>query len=169
MYLKEPTGKNYNRYESPEKFESEFSYLYIGEELVNENPVKRVNVGDEICGMTVTGTGTSFYNNGNNASVPFRNDSTVVTFKGEVTLAGYLSVEDMTPDYPGTEGMATFWLDEQSAPLPIANISIGESGAGFFTQKIMTSFLAAFTTTGELLLLIDPCLTGSHTAIRMFT
>lgn len=129
VYLKDPMGISYNRYESPEKFESEFPYLYIGEELVNQNPVKRVYVGEKICGMTVTGTGTSFVNNGRNTSVPFWNDSIGVTFKGEVTLTGYLSVEDMTPDYPGTEGAVTFGLDEQSSALPITDLSAGKNGA----------------------------------------
>ena len=58
-YLQEPTGIRYNRYESPEKFESEFPYLYKGEELVNKNPIKRVYVGDEVCGMTISMIETS--------------------------------------------------------------------------------------------------------------
>lgn len=129
VYLREPTGKSYNRYESPEKFESEFPYLYIGGELVNQNPIKRVYIGEKICGMTVTDGATVFADHMRDSSVPFWSDLSTITFKGEITLTGYLSVEAMTPDYPGTEGLVTFWLDEESSPLPTVALQAGENGA----------------------------------------
>lgn len=127
-YLREPMGINYNRYESSEKFESEFPYLYKGEELFNQNPIKRVYVGDKICGMTLTELETSFQEIKRHTSVPFWGDIPLFKFKGEVTLTGYLSVDSMTPDYPGNEGRVTFWLDEQSNPLPATYISLVENG-----------------------------------------
>ena len=128
-YLQEPTGIRYNRYESPEKFESEFPYLYNGEELVNKNPIKRVYVGDEVCGMTVSEIETTFVKIRRDTSVPFWNDSIMVRFKGEKTVTGYLSVEDMTPDYPGTEGNVTFIPDEQNGAMPITDLKAGKNGA----------------------------------------
>ncbi len=128
-YLQEPTGIRYNRYESPEKFESEFPYLYKGEELVNKNPIKRVYVGDEVCGMTISMIETTFVKARRDTSVPFWNDSILVKFKGEKTLTGYLSVESMDPDYPGTEGAVMFWPDEQGGTLPIADLYPGKNGA----------------------------------------
>ena len=128
-YLREPEGIRYNRYESPDKFDSEFPYLYIGEELANKNPIKRVYVGDEVCGMTVSEVETTFVKSSRDTAVPFWNDSTMIKFKGKKTLTGYLSVESLEPDYPGTEGAVTFWLDEQSSPLPITDLKAGENGA----------------------------------------
>lgn len=127
-YLREPTGISYNRYESPEKFDTESPYLYIGGEIDNPNPVKRMYAGDKICGMTITEIGTSFQEGMRNNSVPFWYDIPEIKFKGEVTLTGYLSVEGMIPDYPGTEGLVTFWLDEQSDSLPITHISYNTNG-----------------------------------------
>ncbi|MBD5129144.1 MAG: hypothetical protein HDT43_04395 [Ruminococcaceae bacterium] len=127
-YLREPKGIRYNRYESPEKFESEFPYNYIGEEILNDNPIKRVYVGEEICGMTVSKIETAFIGNRRDASVPFWYNSVTVSFKGEKTLTGYLSVESLEPDYPGTEGWVTFRLDEQSDPLPITDFWNNEKG-----------------------------------------
>ena len=141
-YLCESSGIRYNRYESPDKFESEYPYRYIGEELFAQTPIKRVNVGEQICGMTVAEIGTSFDYIHRDASIPFWNDIFCVKFKGEITLTGYLSVESMTPGYPGTEGNVTFWPDEQSRALPIANISNYNNGeespyggyVGFYTE-----------------------------------
>lgn len=128
-YMQEPTGIRYNRFENPEMFESEFPYTYIGEEIENKNPIKRINVGDEVCGMTVSEIETSFVDFTRDTSVPFRNNSTSVKFKGEITLTGYLFVEDMTPDYPDTEGNVTFYPDGQSGALPITCLRAGENGA----------------------------------------
>lgn len=141
-YMQEPTGIRYNRFENPEMFESEFPYAYIGEEIENKNPIKRINVGDEVCGMTVSEIETSFVDFTRDTSVPFRNNSTSVKFKGEITLTGYLFVEDMTPDYPDTEGNVTFYPDGQSGALPITCLRAGENGAessyymgpGFYTD-----------------------------------
>ena len=127
-YLRESSGIRYNRYESPDKFESEFPYRYIGEELFTQTPIKRVKVGEQICGMTVADIETMFIDMKRDDPIPFWNDSIVVKFKGEITLTGYLWVESMTPDYPGTEGAVTFWLDEQSRALPIASISNRKEG-----------------------------------------
>lgn len=128
-YMQEPTGIRYNRFENPEMFESEFPYAYIGEEIENKNPIKRINVGDEVCGMTVSEIKTSFVNHTRDTSVPFWNNSTLVKFKGEITLTGYLFVEDMTPDYPDTEGNVSFIPDGQSGALPITCLMPGKDGA----------------------------------------
>ena len=141
-YLRESSGIRYNRYESPDKFASEFPYLYKGEELFTQTPIKRVYVGEQICGMTVAEIDTSFDDMKRDASIPFWNDSFCVKFKGEITLTGYLSVEGMTPGYPGTEGNVTFWPDEQSRALPIVGMSNYKDGVrssyyggvGFYTE-----------------------------------
>lgn len=123
-YLREPTGIRYNYIESPEKFESERPYRYIGERIENTNPIKRMNVGDTICGMTITEIKTNFQNNGSGKQAfLYWNDMPQIRFKGEITLTGYMTVQGMIPDYPGTEGLVSFWLDEQSAPLPITYIN----------------------------------------------
>ncbi|MBD5129143.1 MAG: hypothetical protein HDT43_04390 [Ruminococcaceae bacterium] len=147
-YLREPEGIRYNRYESPDKFDSEFPYLYIGEELANKNPIKRVYVGDEVCGMTVSEVETTFVKSSRDTAVPFWNDSTMIKFKGEKTLTGYLSVESLEPDYPGTEGNVTFWLDEQSSPLSITRFWADENGV----ESSYCSGVGFYNDTGDIYL-----------------
>jgi len=48
QYFKEPGGVTYNSYDNPEMFDG---LEFKGELPKNKNPWKRVNVGDEICGL----------------------------------------------------------------------------------------------------------------------
>lgn len=147
-YLREPTGIRYNRYESPEKFESESPYSYIGEELANENPIKRVYDGEEICAMTVTEAGMSFHcvNGG------YWYDSNIIKFKGEKKLTGYLSIGSGSLEY----GLVTFWLDEESDPVPTGDIPAGKApftnGYGTYGETVYISLGSIYAHEGATLI-----------------
>lgn len=62
QYFKEPISIAYNSYENPEMFDGQ----YIGEKPENDNGYRRVNVGEEICGLTLKNATSEFIINHNN-------------------------------------------------------------------------------------------------------
>lgn len=96
QYFKEPTGEAYSSFNNPEMFNgAEFK----NELPENKNAWKRINVGDEICGLTLK-SATSTFNNYNKdnfdkyqtyytCDVP--DFSQFAEFDGSITLTGYLN------------------------------------------------------------------------------
>ena len=96
QYFKEPAGKAYCTYENPEMFDGAEFKNVLPE---NRNTWKRINVGDEICGLTLK-SATSTLNN--YCKENFDHYQTYYTcdvsdfnlfaeFDGSVTLTGYLN------------------------------------------------------------------------------
>jgi len=96
QYFKEPRGEAYSSFNNPEMFNgAEFK----NELPENKNAWKRINVGDEICGLTLK-SATSTFNNYNKdnfdkyqtyytCDVP--DFSQFAEFDGSITLTGYLN------------------------------------------------------------------------------
>lgn len=96
QYFKEPAGKAYCTYENPEMFDgAEFKNVLPK----NRNTWKRINVGDEICGLTLK-SATSIFNNYSKENFDLYQTyytcnapdfNLFAEFDGSVTLTGYLN------------------------------------------------------------------------------
>lgn len=116
QFFKEPLGVIYDTYHNPEMFD-EFDFL--GEEPRNLNPVKRLYVGDEICGLKLTKAITHFTNQG--GSVEYNNTITnmsepIVEFEGIVTLEGFLFITQPN-NYEPDGGRLEFTPIEDKLPI----------------------------------------------------
>ncbi len=116
QFFKEPLGVTYDTYHDPEMFD-EFDFL--GEKPVNLNPVKRLYVGDEICGLKLTKAITHFTNQG--GSVEYNNTITnrsepIVEFEGTVTLEGFLFITQPN-NYEPDGGRLEFTPIEDKLPI----------------------------------------------------
>lgn len=104
QYFKEPAGTAYNSYEDPEMFDG---YEFKGEMPENNNAWKRVNVGDEICGLKLKSAVSQFiigygdendfeergtyYNSEQPDVYQYAENGKLVEFEGSITLTGFLS------------------------------------------------------------------------------
>ncbi len=104
QYFKEPGGMAYNSYDNPEMFDG---LEYKVEMPENKNPWKRVNVGDEICGLKLKYAVSQFvmenkaendfekrgtyYNCEQPEAYQFSKNKKLVEFEGSITLTGFLS------------------------------------------------------------------------------
>lgn len=96
QYFKEPGGTAYSTYENPEMFDGAQFKKDLPE---NKNAWKRLNIGDEICGLTLKSATSTFNNYSKDdfdsyqtyytCSVP--DFSQFAEFDGSVTLTGYLN------------------------------------------------------------------------------
>lgn len=116
QYFKEPIGVTFDGYHNPEMFgEMEFT----GDMPQNNNPFKRLYVGDEICGLKLTKAVSHFTNSG--GKIGFNNTinnygGTIAEFEGTVTLEGFLFI---TPpnNYEPDGGRLEFDPVENKLPL----------------------------------------------------
>ncbi len=117
QYFKEPGGVTYNSFDDPEMFDG---LEFKGEMPENKNPWKRVNVGDEICGLKLKYAVSQFvmenkeandfekrgtyYNCGEPEAYQFakEKDKELVEFEGSITLTGLLSSD--APNYYHPDG-----------------------------------------------------------------
>ena len=113
QYFKEPGGTAYNSYNNPEMFDG---FEFKGEMPVNNNPWKRVNVGDEICGLTLKSAVSQFYigygddndfeERGTyyNDEIPhvyqYSENGALAEFEGSITLTGFLSSSPKSYYFP---------------------------------------------------------------------
>ncbi len=104
QYFKEPGGVTYNSFDNPEMFDG---LEFKGEMPENKNPWKRVNVGDEICGLKLKYAVSQFvmenkaendfekrgtyYNCEQPEVYQFSKNKKLVEFEGSITLTGFLS------------------------------------------------------------------------------
>lgn len=104
QYFKEPAGTAYNSYENPEMFDG---FEFKGEMPENNNAWKRVNVGDEICGLKLKSAVSQFiigygdendfeergtyYNSEKPDVYQYAENGKLVEFEGSITLTGFLS------------------------------------------------------------------------------
>lgn len=117
-YVKEPSGVCYSMYKNPEMFENTF----IGEAPENNNEWKRVNVGDEICGLKVK-SATAFFEvkDWEERKFPGRYYSHMYNnrceFDGTVELEGYLQVTSRSVQYTISSELLIFYPCESKLPL----------------------------------------------------
>lgn len=102
---------------NPELFETsedgEFHY-YIGEELPDSYEFTRVNVGDEIGGLTVKAASSRFEPSGYEGSEQYYAES-YIEFEGEIELTGFVVVTEENPLYPENGGKIFFYPDSVSS------------------------------------------------------
>ncbi len=121
QYFKEPGGVAYSSYENPELFDgAEFK----GEIPQNQNSWKRVNVGDEICGLKLKSATSTFENYNKISYDSFQTYYThsvpdfnlFAEFDGSITLTGYLNCGHRNP-YEPDGGVLRFTPTENKLPI----------------------------------------------------
>ena len=121
QYFKEPEGVAYSSYENPEMFDG---WVFKGETPTSKNAWKRVNIGDEICGLTLKSATSTFLNY---IEISFDYYQTYYTqgvadfnlfaeFDGSVTLTGYLNSSNRT-SYEPDGGELRFTPAEDKLPI----------------------------------------------------
>lgn len=122
-YCKEPSGVEYDNYNNPELFDG---YVFRGETYDNRNNWKRVDVGDEICGLTVKSAIAHFdVNDWDDYTFPeryFVNHVNGVEFEGTITIEGFLHVLPNNAFYTIDSQLVEFLPCENKLPVvPSAN------------------------------------------------
>ncbi len=96
QYFKEPSGMAYDNYNNPELFDD---MEFIGEMPENKNGFRRVNVGDEICGLTLVNAAAEFLISPGDYDIyksyycheqKFSREYTA-EFEGTVTIEGFMN------------------------------------------------------------------------------
>ncbi len=163
QYFKEPGGVTYNSLDNPEKFDG---LEFKGEMPENKNPWKRVNVGDEICGLKLKYAVSQFvmenkeandfekrgtyYNCEQPAAYQFakEKDKELVEFEGSITLTGLLSSD--APNYYHPDGgyMSFIPVEDKlpvmcydkfiTEPNTYRSVSHGTGGLGSICENIIS-------------------------------
>lgn len=150
-YLKEPTGIAFNSYKNPELFDD---WHLIGESPENTNEWKRVNVGDEICGLTVSKAIAAFEVNTSYCSAHFPeqycipnaydeqgNITSMCEFDGTVTMEGFLTINQL--DMYSDDGEMVFTPAENKLPIILQqDPRTFDEDQVFSTRHYGTSFVA---------------------------
>lgn len=118
LFFKPSTGISYNIHDNPELYaENENGFMhFVGEVPENTNEWQKVNVGDEICGLTLKTAEMGLVMDEDGDFIP--TGWYYSEFDGEITLTGYLYVSSPAELYnlPGG-GMELYFFDG-SVPLP---------------------------------------------------
>lgn len=133
QYFKEPGEKAYNSYENPEMFDG---FEFKGEMPENNNSWKRVNVGDEICGLKLKSAVSQFvigykeendfeergtyYNCDEITVYQYAENGNLVEFEGSITLTGFLSSSPRSYYFPNG-GFMDFCPIENNLPVMCYN------------------------------------------------
>ena len=117
-YYKLPCGVGYDSYKNPELFNGSD---FLGEVPENTNVWKRVNVGDEICGLKVKSATAHFTVSGNDSSsVPehhFHYDDIGIELEGTVEAEGFLRVYNPIDDFSAFS--EEIWFYPSAIDLPL--------------------------------------------------
>lgn len=119
-YLKEPTGITFDSYNDPELFDDH--KIFLGDRVDNTNEWKRVNIGDEICGLKVSWANVTFMVNDFGYTFPERYLDTFDTvpyceFEGTVEIEGFLQVLPRYVNYPRDSELTYFYPCESLLPV----------------------------------------------------
>lgn len=110
-YLSEPTGISSNQLDNPDKWNGPMQCLDVPEKAVAAD-FKRLKVGDTFCGLKIKNANSKFFGDETRSFL-----GSNVEFEGELTLTGYISInEDNT--YSVGVGDLQFVIDDKSAVLP---------------------------------------------------
>ena len=115
-YYAEPSAAGYDKYHNPELFDG---YKFLGEAPENVE-WKRVNVGDEICGLKVTEASAHFYVNDWDYTVPeryFDSRDSYIRLDGTVVAEGFLQVNNRSVMYPDTDELVWFYPVKFNFPI----------------------------------------------------
>lgn len=126
-YVKEPLGVGYDSHHNPELFDG---VEYIGDVPQNKNEWKRVNVGDEICGLKVKSATTHFIVS-DWYTFPERyysSQASQVELEGTVELEGFLQVNNNSVNYPNNNELVWFYPIEDKLPIMPAVNADNENG-----------------------------------------
>ena len=126
QYFKEPEGVAYSSYENPEMFDG---WEFNGETPTNKNAWKRVNTGDEICGLTLKSATSTFLNYSKDSFDYYQTYYThyvadfgfFAEFDGSVTLTGYLN-SSRRSSYEPEGGELRFTPAEDKLPIMCSNM-----------------------------------------------
>lgn len=152
-YLAEPLGIAQNSLDNGSDFTAPDATGTI--EMDEDRVFKRYNVGDKYGDLTVKKASVSFdseaYNNecfgwdpmlkGKDIDFPgvFYKEQ-YVEFGGEVTLTGYIRVNESSDYFPELEGAIELVVDDKSNFLPVANPEMDwDENGGFYTKRVCTS------------------------------
>lgn len=117
-YYKESCGVGYDSYNSPELFDG---YDFLGEVPENKNEWKRVNVGDEICGLKVKSATAKFcVNDWEEYTFParyFYDNENGIELEGTIEVEGFLQVNIHNVMYPTEDEY--MWFYPSAADLPL--------------------------------------------------
>lgn len=133
-YYKEPCGIGYDSYKNPELFEGRD---FLGDRPENNNQWKRVNVGDEICGLRVKSATAHFYVcDRDNYTFPayyFRSNDMGIELEGTIEVEGFLQVNYHSDNYfPTSE---TIWFYPSAVDLPLdPSVEFLDMEKGFETR-----------------------------------
>lgn len=142
---------------NPELFETsedgEYHY-YIGEELPDSYEFTRVNVGDNIGGLTVKAARSYFSASGYEGSEQYYAES-YIEFEGEIELTGFVIVDEEHELYPGTGGNTVFYPDSASSvkiPCVQFDLDLENDKARHYVSSIENSFYGWYGDGGSLFL-----------------
>lgn len=118
-YYKEPSGVGYDNYNNPELFDG---WNFIGEVPENTNEWKRVNVGDEICGLKVKSAAANFMvNDWDEWKFPARYYSMenpgFLELEGSIEVEGFFQVNNRIAQYPDMSELMWFYPTNINLPL----------------------------------------------------
>lgn len=102
---------------APELFETSEDgerHYYIGEELPDSYEFTRVNVGDEIGGLTVKAARSYFSTSGYDDCEQYYRLGNI-EFEGDIELTGFVTVTEESPLYPENGGGIFFYPDSASS------------------------------------------------------
>lgn len=130
-YLKPSTGVTFNMLDNPDLFGAGCEFK--GEYPENTNEWKRVNVGETICGLTLTKAETCFSIPDKRHAYSFPEKyydgiSSSCEFEGELTMTGYFYVDKRDPLYDPDGGMMFFDFGDKPLPLKAMSTNADESG-----------------------------------------
>lgn len=130
-YLKKPSGIAYSTYKNPEMFTDG---KFTGEIPENKNPWKRVNIGDEICGLKVKSATSHFQINDSGYTFPecyySSLDGSQCEFEGTIEIEGFLQVLPDNIQYTAESRLVNFFPCESKLPV---GVSYPDSEKGYIT------------------------------------
>lgn len=143
QYFREPLGVAYNNIQDPELFDGK---KFIGDMPENTNKWKRINVGDEICGLKLTRATTQFQvckpmdfnkpeaealgyeiNTNTNRVLPY-----FVEFEGTVDIEGFLCVT--APNLFNDGGELKFYPTEDVLPI-LGGVGVSKYGDDYIIRS----------------------------------
>lgn len=142
---------------NPELFETSEDgerHYYIGEELPDSYEFTRVNVGDEIGGLTVKAARSYFSASGYEGSEQYYAES-YIEFEGEIELTGFVIVDEEHELYPGTGGNTVFYPDSASSvkiPCVQFDLDLENDKARHYVSSVENSFYGWYGDGGSLFL-----------------
>ena len=151
-YYKEPCGVGYDSYNNPELFDG---YDFLGEVPENKNEWKRVNVGDEICGLKVKSATAKFcVNDWEEYTFParyFYDNENGIELEGTIEVEGFLQVNNRSVQYPENNELMWFFPTYVNLPLsPSVNFADEENGFETrFDVRGLFNFAGGFRCAGE--------------------